>query len=68
MIAVPKKIKRDSWEHYLFLLEHHNFVWRKTEDPRFIQNYIDNENSIERLRKIFDQRNEMYNQYSPYKK
>lgn len=62
------KYKKDSFELYQHLLRIHDFYWRATEDHRYIDKHIEEENEIERLRKIHDQRNELYNSYSPYKK
>lgn len=67
---IAKTFKKDSWEHYLILLNTHNFDWAKTDDTRtwLIDQYIQEEKDLERLRLIYDKDNEFYNRYSPYKK
>lgn len=58
----------NSFEYYQHLLRSHDFLWRSTEDARYIDKYIDEEKQIEKLRQEFDPRNELFNQFSPYKK
>lgn len=69
MIAfrLPKRIKPNSWEHYLVLLERHNFLWR-SNPGKFLKYYLEQETLIENLRKRFDERNEVYNTYATVKK
>lgn len=65
MIPKPRRIKTNSWEHYIFLLEKFNFKWRSSNHEKFIKYYLEQEALIEKLRNQFDQRNEVYNQYCP---
>lgn len=64
------KIKPNSWEHYLHLLATHEFDFVNTSSTRtwIIEKHRQEKRDIERLRLKFDERNEMYNQYSNVKK
>lgn len=65
---MPPKLKKDSWESYIYMLAKHNFNWRTTSDTRYTKKYLEEENNIEELRLKLDHKSEMYNSYSPIKK
>lgn len=62
------KYKKDSWELYGHLLRIHDWYWRQSDDHRFLDANMDREAEINKLQKMHDQRAELYNMYSPYKR
>lgn len=57
---------QDNLNRYLMLLQKHNFRFRSSDDPRFLERGYEEEYEIALLRDVFDADNKIYNVYSPY--
>lgn len=57
---------QENLNRYLKLLSEFDFYYLQSDDHRFLEQNIERENEILKLREVFDKDHKIYNVYNPY--